>query len=105
MTRRLTPDEVNQVLDLYRLGLSTYTLARQFGTDRHTITRHLRLGGVELRPRQKLTPQLAEEAARLYTDGRPLAAIGKRVGLTPTAVGTALKRAGMKLRDTPDRPT
>ncbi len=52
MTRRLTPDEVNQVLELYRLGLSTSPLARQFGTDRHTITGHLRRGGVELRPRQ-----------------------------------------------------
>lgn len=105
MTRRLSPAGLQQMKELYRRGISTYQPARQFDTDRHTITRHLRLGGVELRPRQKLTPQFAEEAARLYTDGHSLAAIGNRVGLTPTAVGNALKRAGMKLRDTPDRPT
>ena len=40
--RRLSPAELNQLTELYRLGMSTYELARQFGTDRHTITRHLK---------------------------------------------------------------
>jgi DNA-binding CsgD family transcriptional regulator len=103
MTRRLTPDELSQVLELYRLGTSTYQLARQFGTDRPTITTHLRQGGVELRPRQKLTPELIEQAKRLYADGQSLAAIGKQLGLTPTAIGTGLKGAGVTLRDTHGR--
>ena len=103
MTRRLGPAELQQVIELYRCGLSTYRLARQFGTDRHTITRHLRNDGVELRPRQKLTPQLAERAKRLYIEGHSLALIGKEVGLTPTAVGNALRRTGVKLRDTHGR--
>jgi DNA invertase Pin-like site-specific DNA recombinase len=94
MTRRLSPDELNQLIDLYNHGLSTYKLARQFGTDRHTIARHLRQGGVELRPRQKLTPELTEQAKHLYADGCSLAAIGKQVGLTPTAVGNAVLRDG-----------
>jgi DNA invertase Pin-like site-specific DNA recombinase len=87
MTRRLTPDELQQVLELYRLGKSTCTLAREFGTDRHTITRHLRRGGVALRSQPKLTPELAEQANQLYADNSSLAAIGKQVGVTPTAVG------------------
>jgi IS30 family transposase len=85
-------------LELYRLGKSTYTLARQFGTDRHTISRHLHRGGVILRSRQKLTPELAEQAKQLYADNYSLAAIGKQVGLTPTAVSDALKRAGVQPR-------
>ena len=105
MNRRLAPDELDQVLELYRLGKSTYKLARQFGTDRHTIARHLRQGGVELRPRQKLTPEQTEQAKQLYADGYSLAAIGKQVGLTPTAVGNALKRAGVRVRDRHGRPT
>jgi DNA invertase Pin-like site-specific DNA recombinase len=104
MTRRLTPDELDQVFELYRLGKSTYKLARQFGTDRHTITRHLRRGGVELRSRQKLTPQLIEQAKQLYADGHSLAAIGKQVGLTPTAVGNALKQAEVQLRNCHGQP-
>lgn len=83
MTRRLSPAELQQVIELYHRGLSTYQLARQFGTDRHTITRHLRNSGVGLRPRQKLTPQLAEQVKRLYAEGHSLALIGKQVGLTP----------------------
>jgi DNA-binding MarR family transcriptional regulator len=48
MPRRLSPTELSQLIELYRLGVSTYKLARQFRTDRHTITRHLRRHGVEL---------------------------------------------------------
>jgi hypothetical protein len=33
------------------------------------ITGHLRRGGVTLRSRQKPTPQLTEQAKRLYADG------------------------------------
>jgi DNA-binding CsgD family transcriptional regulator len=99
VTRRLTPDELRQVLNLYRLGKSTYTLARQFGTDRHTITEHLRRGGVTPRPRQKLTPQLIEQAAQLYASGQSLATIGKHLGLSPMTVGKAITGTGIRLRD------
>ena len=99
MTRRLSPAELDQVIELYRLGLSTYKLARRFGTDRHTITGHLRRGGVTLRSRNKLTPHLVERAIRLYTDGQSLAMIGKELGLSATTVGKAVTDAGIRLRD------
>jgi hypothetical protein len=103
MTRRLTPDEQEQVLELYRLGTSTYKLARQFATDRHTITGHLRRGGVTLRSRKKLTPPLVDQAAELYISGNSLAVIGKQFGVSPTTIGAVLKKAGMRLRDTHGR--
>lgn len=104
MTRRLSPIEVTQLIELYRHGLSTYQLARRFGTDRHTITRLLRQGGVELRPRQKPTSQLTEQAKRLYARGGSLATIGGQLGVDPTTVHKALKKAGVKMRDTHGRP-
>ena len=104
MIHRLTPDELCQLIELYRSGISTYKLARQFGTDRHTVTGHLRRGGVELRPREKMTPALAEEAKRLYADGHSLAVIGKQLGFSHTTVGKALTNADVKLRDTHGRP-
>jgi DNA invertase Pin-like site-specific DNA recombinase len=99
MTRRLTPAELDHVIELYRLGLSTYKLAQRFGTDRHTITRHLRRGGVTLRSRNKMTPRLAERAIQLYNDGQSLAMIGKQLGLSATTVGKAITNAGIQLRD------
>jgi DNA-binding CsgD family transcriptional regulator len=105
MTRRLSPTELSQLTELYRLGMSTYKLARQFGTDRHTVARHLRRDGVELRPRQKLTPQLAKQAKQLYADGASLAVIGKQLGLSPTTVGKALTNADVGLRDRHGRLT
>jgi DNA invertase Pin-like site-specific DNA recombinase len=105
MTRRLSPTELQQVIELYRLGLSTYKLARQFGTNRHTITGHLRRGGVALRSRHKLTPHLIEQAKQLYADGASLAVIGTQFGLSPTTIGTALTKAGVRLRDAHSRQT
>lgn len=105
MTRRLTPAELDQVVELYRMGLSTYKLAKQFGTDRHTITGHLRRGGVELRSSHILTPKLIAQAAQDYREGRSLATIGERFGVSPTTIGTALRKAGVRLRDSHGRPT
>ena len=104
MTGRLSPTELNQLSELYRLGKSTYELARVFKTDRHTITRHLRRGAVELGPRQKMTPQLAERAKRLYADGYSLAVIGKQLGVSFTTIGAVLTKGGVRLRDTHGRP-
>jgi DNA-binding CsgD family transcriptional regulator len=105
MTRRLSAAELEQVVELYGLGLSTYKLACRFGTDRHTITGHLRRGGVSLRSRHKLTPKLVEQAVQLYADGQSLATIGKQLGLSPTTVGKALTTAGIRLRDRHGRST
>jgi DNA invertase Pin-like site-specific DNA recombinase len=104
MTRRLTPDELDQALELYRLGTSTYKLAHQFGTDRHTITGHLRRGGVSLRSRQKLTPQLIERAKQFYVSGNSLAVIGRQLGVDHGTVWRALKKQGVKMRDSHGRP-
>ena len=105
MTRRLNPAELEQVIELYRLGLSTYNLARRFGTDRHTITGHVHRGGVALRSRDKLTRQVIEQAVQSYADGYSLATIGKQLGLSPTTVGKAITNAGVRLRDPHGGPT
>ncbi len=103
MNRRLSPAELEQVFDLYRTGLSTYKLAQRFDTDRHTITSHLRRGGVALRSRQKLTPRIVEQAALLYGQGQSLAVIGKQFDVSPTTIGAALRKAGVRLRDSHGR--
>lgn len=99
------PGELQRIFDLYRSGQSTYQLARQFGTNRHTITSHLRRGGVTLRSREKLTPELIEQAAQLYVAGQSLATIGKQLGLSPMTVGKAIISTGIKLRDRHGRST
>ena len=35
--RKLSTAELAQLVELYDLGMSTYKLARKYGTDRHTI--------------------------------------------------------------------
>jgi transposase-like protein len=87
MNRKLSPVERTQLVEQYQSGKSTYELARQFGTDRHTIARHLRHEGIELRPQRKMTPQRIQRARQLHTAGSSLATIAKQLGVSPTTAG------------------
>ena len=103
MNRKLSQAEVAELVERYRSGRSTYDLAQQFGTDRHTVARHLRRAGIGLRPQRKMTPELIDRAARLYASGSSLAGIGREFGVSPTTIGKALRNAGVLLRDTHGR--
>jgi hypothetical protein len=50
-----------------------------------------------------MTPRLIDRAARLYANGDSLAVIGKQFGVSPTTIGTVLKKDAMRLRDTHGR--
>jgi DNA-binding CsgD family transcriptional regulator len=86
--------------------MSALELARLYGIHRHTVTKHLKRVGITVRGAQrKLTPDLIELAAQLYASGKSLAQIGEHLGVDASNVHKALKRAGVKMRDTHGRPT
>jgi transposase-like protein len=102
--RRLSPAERAQLAKQYQLGMSALELARQYGINRHTVTKHLRSDGVILRGGQtKMTPDATEKAAQLYASGQSLSQIGAHLGVDATTVHKALKKAGVKMRDTHSR--
>jgi hypothetical protein len=68
--------------------------------DEFLLYRHLRQGCRAASAPETDTATHRASRPALYANGYSLAAIGNQVGLTPTAVGNALKRAGVTLRDT-----
>ena len=52
-----------------------------------------------------MTPAILEQAKQLYGDGNSLATIGRQLGVDASTVHKALKKVGVKMRDTHGRPT
>jgi hypothetical protein len=103
--RRLTAAERTELAAQYRDGKSAFELARQYGINRHTVTKHLQREGVIIRGSQvKMTPELIAKAAYLYASGQSLVKVGAHLSVDPTTVHKALKNAGMNMRDSHGRP-
>jgi DNA-directed RNA polymerase specialized sigma24 family protein len=52
-----------------------------------------------------MTPDTISKAAQLYATGLSLFEVGAHLGVDTTTVHKALKKAGVKMRDTHGRPT
>jgi hypothetical protein len=97
--KRLSDEEVAEVVRLYKLGLSLKDLSLRFFVGKDTIRRALAERGTRIRPRGgrpnevRVSDEEVEACARLYTQvdpelGRPLTMeeVGERLGLSETAV-------------------
>lgn len=87
--KRLTDDEITQMVSSYRAGSTIRELTALFGCDRKTVMRYLKLNCVETRYR-KLSPAQIDEVVRLYEHGASLTQIGKRFSVDPKTVKARL---------------
>jgi hypothetical protein len=95
--KRLTDDEISQLVLGYRDGSTILELATRLDCDRKTVIRYLKLNCVEVRHRKMSAAQIAE-AGRLYESGLSLNKIGKTVGANPKTVRARLVERGVELR-------
>jgi transposase-like protein len=103
---RLTAAQRTQLAEQYQHGMSALELARQYGINRHTVTKHLKREGVAVRGGMvRMTPDILEQAKQLYANSYSLVTIGGHLGVDASTVHKALKKAGVKLRDSHGRPT
>jgi transposase len=86
----------------YQAGASTLALMKRYGIGKGTVLRLLDSHDVTRR-HQPMTEQEAEQAVRLYGQGRSLAQVGEQLGRSGSAVWLALKRAGVERRGTHER--
>ena len=100
--RRLSSDQVGQLVAEYQAGDDMKFLAKRWGVHRQTVAAQLRQAGVPLR-RQGLTAEQVIEAAGLYADGWTLARLGERFGCHPAVVLRAFQRGGIPRRDSHGR--
>jgi DNA-directed RNA polymerase specialized sigma24 family protein len=102
--RRLTAEQVQQLVAAYEGGDSIKELAARWGLHRTTVATQLRLAGVQIRRRQGLPDTLLDEAIRRYNDGWSCQRLADRYGCNATTVWKVLQQAGVKLRAPWERP-
>jgi hypothetical protein len=94
--RRLTPDEVEELLALHATGVMINDLAVLFGISRTTVMSHLDRSGVERRA--GVIERHLTEAAELYSTGWSLANVGRHFNVDAGTVWRAFRRAGVPTR-------
>ncbi|MGX1770840.1 helix-turn-helix domain-containing protein [Nocardia brasiliensis] len=101
--RRLSEEERTSLAADYRSGMTVYELAAKYGTDRSTVSNHLKRMGVEMR-RQGLSEGQIEEAVRLYVEQRwSLVRIAGKLGVDHGTVWNRLRERRVRMRDTQGR--
>lgn len=100
--RRLTDDQVDDLVSRYQGGCTIPELVAEFQIHRTTVSGLLKKRGVETRVlRRRMTDADVELAASLYSTGESLAAIGKRFGVYDSTVLREFRKAGIETRPRP----
>ena len=89
--RPLTPEQRQQVVDLYCAGVPVKEIVRQTGVNRSTVYR-LR-GQVGLERNRRFTDEHRAQAIRLRQQGLTIAEIAKRLGFSHMTIGRHLAAA------------
>ena len=89
--RPLTPEQRQQVVDLYRAGLPVKEIVRQTGVNRSTVYRLRGQAGLERSHR--FTDEDRAQAIRLRQQGLTIAEIAKRLGFSSMTIGRHLAAA------------
>ena len=100
--RKLSDDEIADLVRRYRDGASTYELAERFGVHRVTVSAHLHRQGAKMRG-TSLTAEQVDQEVRLYQDGWSTARIGRHLDFNGDTVWLALRARGVRMRDSHGR--
>lgn len=102
MTTRLTPQQEDQILDAYRAGQPTRSIAASFGIVPSTIFRILARRNEPLRGdwRPRTGPE-QDQLIAAYQAGEPFAVICAEYEITPQGLMKLLRRRGIPRRQRP----
>lgn len=100
--RRLTDEQVAELVEQYRSGVGTPELSRRFGISKPSVLDLLHDHGVRMR-RQPLMKTQRARAVQLYEEGLAIKPIAETLGSSFGAVHRALKAEGVRLRPRPGR--
>ncbi|MGH9089890.1 MAG: helix-turn-helix domain-containing protein [Acidimicrobiales bacterium] len=95
--RRLTDDEIAQLVAGYASGVRVDDLVAQFHVDQTTVQKYVRLHGLPRRQERLGTRQL-DTATALYRSGTSIQHVATALGVSPTTVRRYLVTAGVTLR-------
>ena len=103
LEQRLSVEEKQHLLDAYRSGETSRSIADRVGIARNSVDRLVRTAGIPLQV-PRLTEEERLDAIRLYADGWSLQRIGDHLGRTQGTIWHLLKREGIELRTTHGLP-
>jgi transposase-like protein len=102
--RRLSPNQVDDLVAMYTSGSSVPIVAESFGINRETVLIHLERRGVARRAKvRKLSDEDVKVAAKLYGAGDSMASLTTRFGVDAKTLLRELRAAGVPIRK-PGRP-
>ena len=94
---RLSYPQRQKLIDAYASGMPVKQIAEHFGVHRTTITKIVTSAGVKVR-NQPLASSTRDEARHLYDVGRSLAQVAEQLGVSASAVRSAVLVTGGTLR-------
>ena len=97
--RRLSPTDVDDLLEAYRAGATINQLAVEFSIHRTTVASHLDRHGVPRHSDQTAwDDEILAQAAELYASGSSLADVAHQFGIDAQTVANRFRRAGVAVR-------
>jgi hypothetical protein len=97
--RRLSPTDIDDLLDAYRAGATINQLAVAFRVHRTTVAGHLDRSGVPRHSEQTAwDDEILKQAADLYATGLSLADVAHQFGVDAQTVANRFRRAGVAVR-------
>ncbi len=94
---RLSPLDVDRLIELYSAGKEINELAGPFEISRTTVMKHVERTGAAPRRRGVILEHL-DEGRRPYEQGCSLKKVGEHLGIDAETVRRAFKRAGLPTR-------
>ena len=98
-TVRLGAEEIERLLEGYRLGVPVRGLAAEFGIDRSTVILHVKRAGVATRTEAvRWDNDTLARAIAIYEAGALCREIAERLGVHKSTVARRLVEAGVVMR-------
>jgi hypothetical protein len=98
LRRRLSPQQIEELVARYNAGEDTPELSRAYGISRGGLRKLLLAQGVSFR-KQPMTPEDAERAIQLYQGGLTIDQVVERVGYSFSTVRRMLHASGVVVRE------
>jgi hypothetical protein len=98
LRRRLSPQQIEELVARYNAGEDTPALSRAYGISRGGLRKLLLARGVSFR-KQPMTPKDGERAVRLYEKGLTINQVVAQVGYSFSTVRRQLHANGVAVRE------
>ena len=96
---KLTKEEVSDLVEMYKSGLSTTKIGDKMGVNSETVRNHLKRNGVEIRSTCAILESGESEVIQAYSSGRFISDIAKEKGVADSVIKRILRKNGVEIKN------